>query len=756
MQRLYCHDTQISNLTPLVHLTALREVFCSNTQVYDLTPLQGLHALQFLSLTSTNVSDLAPLRKLPALQQLGFSHTAVANLAPLAKHTGLQALSCSSTKIRDLTPLSGLTTLQRLDCSRTDVYDLTVLASLRSLKAIQCSYCRRVDLPIAIVNLECLKELYLFETAVPGVPREVLSQSLGENCLESLRAHFRDLEAGSDATTDVKLVVLGNGRVGKTQICRRLRDEKYDPTIPSTHGIKVGSASLPMPDGEATKLHIWDFGGQDIYHGTHALFMKTNAIFMIVWTPEMENQRTHEHDGMQFRNYPLSYWVDYVRHLGGKDVPVLVVQTRCDRPVDRAVCPIRVEKLHEAFDYHPSPLHYSAANDSGRAALDEALQEAVGWLHNRQGIATIGAGRHRVKLRLESMRDADAEVPVEQRQYRTISQEHFRQICAEENGTSDPHYLLAYLHNAGIVFYRRGLFDDRIVLDQQWALDAIYAVFNRDKSVKLLRQQHGRFTRSLLELIVWQGFKPAEEELFLGMMQSCGICFVHKQGDKQRDIEPEYIAPDLLPEKSTLETELAEKWDASANYEEAEWEFDLLHQGLIRAILSRIGREAGVSATFWQGGLCVFETTTRSRALIEQKMLPESWSGTINLRTQGRQASILLDRISSLIGVEISRFGLASRQTRTLNMAEILDILRFEPDTSGKAVSKEPAPLVYADAPRSPEPRWYISYAWDDPSPEGKNREAIVDRLCKTRLRDLERQISEITLLHVRAVRDLA
>ncbi len=51
--------------------------------------------------------------------------------------------------------------------------------------------------------------------------------------------------------------------------------------------------------------------------------MRTNAVFLLVWTPEMEAPDSGDPDG--FRNYPLAYWVDYVRHLGGKDVPVLVV-----------------------------------------------------------------------------------------------------------------------------------------------------------------------------------------------------------------------------------------------------------------------------------------------------------------------------------------------------------------------------------------------------------------------------------------------
>ena len=72
-----------------------------------------------------------------------------------------------------------------------------------------------------------LRELILYEAALPGVPKEVLSESLGDSCLERLRAHYRDLKGGESEITDFKLMLLGNGRVGKTQICRRLQDQEY-------------------------------------------------------------------------------------------------------------------------------------------------------------------------------------------------------------------------------------------------------------------------------------------------------------------------------------------------------------------------------------------------------------------------------------------------------------------------------------------------------------------------------------------------
>ncbi len=346
------------------------------------------------------------------------------------------------------------------------------------------------------------------------------------------------------------------------------------------------------------------------------------------------------------------------------------------------------------------------------------------------------------------MRDADAASPIAERQYRTITQEQFRQICVEENGPKEPKYLLAYLNNAGIVLYWEGLFDDRIILDQGWALEAIYAVFHREKCWRLLRQQRGRFTRSLLELIVWQNYGVKEQELFLSMMQSCGVCFAYKAGDQTLGIETEYIAPDLLPNKATIQEELEKEWDPTLPLEEILYEFDLLHQGLIRAIISRIGREAGVSATYWQGGICVYEKTTHSHALIEQVM-DDGWAGCIRLQTQSGLAAELLEKLSEMIEEEQRRIEMTPREPEMhrakrresrrivgpLTALENADVAAFAGGVSGSGVlaamsearAKKPARLGFGGAP-STQPRYYVSYAWSD---EDKDRETIVDKLCE-------------------------
>jgi hypothetical protein len=51
-------------------------------------------------------------------------------------------------------------------------------------------------------------------------------------------------------------------------------------------------------------------------------------------------------------------------------------------------------------------------------------------------------------------------------------------LCEETGTISSPSPLRDYFHNIGAVFYREGLFGDAIILDQVWALEAVYAMFH--------------------------------------------------------------------------------------------------------------------------------------------------------------------------------------------------------------------------------------------------------------------------------------
>ena len=98
---------------------------------------------------------------------------------------------------------------------------------------------------------------------------------------------------------------------------------------------------------EPVRLNLWDFGGQDIYHSSHALFIHGQAIFLLLWTPALEHQTTYQQGSLSFRHRPLSYWLDYLRAFAEMDNPVLLIQSRCDTPADRALHPPTVTEVSD-------------------------------------------------------------------------------------------------------------------------------------------------------------------------------------------------------------------------------------------------------------------------------------------------------------------------------------------------------------------------------------------------------------------------
>jgi internalin A len=74
----------------------------------------------------------------------------------------------------------------------------------------------------------------------------------------------------------LKVFILGNGGVGKTQLARRLQHLNYDPEVPTPHGIELNFILTdvnPEHFKGPVRLNLWDFGGQDIYHDSHTLFL---------------------------------------------------------------------------------------------------------------------------------------------------------------------------------------------------------------------------------------------------------------------------------------------------------------------------------------------------------------------------------------------------------------------------------------------------------------------------------------------------
>ena len=737
LQNINCSFTKVSDLEPLRGLTSLQNLNCSLTQVSDLEALRGLTSLQNLNCSSTKVSDLEPLRGLTSLQNLNCSDTQVSDLEPLRGLTSLQNLNCSFTKVSDLELLRGLTSLQNLDCSDTQVSDLEPLVGLQTLKTLICNNLKIRDFPGKLLFCENLQELQLDGASIPGIPEEAFTSDSNPfyyNCLLPLRAHVLDLEVEAIPINCVKILVLGNGGVGKTQLCRHLAAEPFDPTVLTTHGIALRTIA-PASEGDAT-YYLWDFGGQDIYHSAHTLFMRTAAVFVVLWTPEQEAMVASDNDDPLQRRHPLTYWLEYVRTLGRADSPVVVVQSQCDHPGQAVAVPPVDAGLLESFGCL-SVCNFSARTPRGVASLQEALADANTYLRDRDGISSIGRGRHLVWQQLEAWRQADQQLPAPQRLHRTLSQTDFASLCEQTGGVSSPEALLRFLHNKGVVFHSPDLFHDRIILDQSWALDAVYAVFDRGSTYPQIKANDGRFWPSLLAASVWSEYEPEAQKLFLSLMCTCGIVFPYREADALLGQEAQYLVPDLLPPRSSpqVSRQLQGRWEGNDPCLALTYSYNFLHGGLVRALLCDLGNHAGDGGVYWRYGAWVYDARQGCIALLEQQMENDR-AGSITIRFQGDGSTELADWFKQRLAERNRQFGYPDLQpicSGPLASQALVgeNRLRLDRSDGGEASAAPPPELVPApvEAFHKPSREVFISYAWGDDSPEGKERQQFVDGL---------------------------
>jgi internalin A len=81
---------------------------------------------------------------------------------------------------------------------------------------------------------------------------------------------------------------------------------------------------------------------------------------------------------------------------------------------------------------------------------------------------------------------------------------------------------------------------------------------------------------------------------------AAGICFTIRKEDHEEQVEAEYIAPDLLPARTDGETQKRLKliWDEASPDADPVLTFGRLPSGLMRALIARIGSDAGLAAEY--------------------------------------------------------------------------------------------------------------------------------------------------------------
>ena len=120
------------------------------------------------------------------------------------------------------------------------------------------------------------------------------------------------------ALHEAKVVLVGEGAVGKTSLRSWLLEGRYRRPEASTRALEVGSRELPLPadPARAMRLNVWDFGGQDEYRPSQQLFFTAGALYLLLWKGR---------EGLAAGK--VVEWLRLVRLRAGDDARVLMVST---------------------------------------------------------------------------------------------------------------------------------------------------------------------------------------------------------------------------------------------------------------------------------------------------------------------------------------------------------------------------------------------------------------------------------------------
>jgi len=119
-----------------------------------------------------------------------------------------------------------------------------------------------------------------------------------------------------------KIILLGDGAVGKTSLIKRFVVDKFDDKYIATIGTKITAKKLEIPlDKEVIylKLQIWDILGQKGYTKLHhSSFRGTNGVFLVADVTRRASL-----------NSISTYWIPKVQYLVGS-VPFVILANKSD------------------------------------------------------------------------------------------------------------------------------------------------------------------------------------------------------------------------------------------------------------------------------------------------------------------------------------------------------------------------------------------------------------------------------------------
>ncbi|XP_055914879.1 ras-related protein Rab-21 [Eupeodes corollae] len=160
--------------------------------------------------------------------------------------------------------------------------------------------------------------------------------------------------ATASSSYNLKIVLLGEGCVGKTSIVLRYVEDKFNNKHISTLQASFLTKKITLGD-KRIQLNIWDTAGQERFHALGPIYYRASNGAILVY--DITDQ-----DSFQ----KVKNWVKELKKMLGSDIVITIVGNKTDLEKDRTV------KIEEAQSYAQA---VGATFFETSAKLNEGIEE---------------------------------------------------------------------------------------------------------------------------------------------------------------------------------------------------------------------------------------------------------------------------------------------------------------------------------------------------------------------------------------------
>jgi internalin A len=520
LQELNLSNNQLADIKMLSNFVGLQELNLSYNQLTDIKVLSNFVGLQVLDLSNNRLTDIKVLENLVDLQQLDLSYNRLTDIKVLENLVDLQKVYLSNNRLTEIKVLENLVGLQELDLSYNHLSDINVLKSLVDLQKLNLSHNQLTDIK-AIENLVDLQKLYLSHNQLtdiksikhfvdlqrldlsnnqltdidalkklidylnylridnnPFLEKADLSLKEYENHRDIIQKYFSDLkQTRVEVTLPAKVMLLGNHASGKTTFRHYMLNGELTKQE-STPILNI----VPYPKGWTERMKLpeailFDFGGQDYYHGLYQAFFSEDPIYMLFWCEKSNRndvQQANDDTNSGTRNFTKEYWMRQLAYVytkrnrgrkrkdseeedsstGPLPEPLLLIQTYAEEEKETTDETAYGEEMRLRLKNTVGEFYISLNEKTGKDPLHKLQRECVIALLSRE----IEKKRKTLKKGVYYNSFLEYILAWDEKDYATLDDVFKKYDYEEENKDTKRTFLeveLEMLNRKGLVLYYR-------------------------------------------------------------------------------------------------------------------------------------------------------------------------------------------------------------------------------------------------------------------------------------------------------------